>query len=495
MAIFSVTAQVAHSKEKFTLPTPAPLPMSLPIPSWEKNFLLGDGLVPGKRMWVQNMLGNIWHYGTTQSVGGGTGMYVYAPPGGPSGYLCAYDTGVVREEKNGKVVRDDFNQFKGISLWIKGDGSAGTAIVSQGYSGSACKFRIPLKDTQWHKVFMPWDKWNKPVTGPFWFLAFGIERKDDSQPGWYIIDKVRLYKEMKSEEISPTPDNDPPGLLPAKAFVSGRRHITKTLAKLQAKKPVKIVVAGDSIVAGTQLWYTAKAWNLPESAMRYAYFERLGRSLMKHFGYSSVALPFRSFDSKKKEWTENPVPRTSADLTVMAVAAGGGAAQIGLDHIDQILKEKPDLVIWEYGCNDVTYGNLNSFLKATNESIRKLRAEGIEVIVQTITPGSDPTPCAWMNNKSPMEKAGYYNTELRAAISNKGCALADMEWAFLARGPQFTGDIYSDSVHPNHLGHEIMSDLLDALITDRDILIWKYGPVADSVRYREKKSLGDGPKK
>jgi phospholipase/lecithinase/hemolysin len=57
-----------------------------------------------------------------------------------------------------------------------------------------------------------------------------------------------------------------------------------------------------------------------------------------------------------------------------------------------------------------------------------------------------------------------------------------MERAFLARGPQFTGDIYADKVHPNHKGHEMLADVLDALITDRDIRIWKHGPASDRAR-------------
>lgn len=481
-AIALLIGSSAFAVEKYDLPVPSSTPHMPIIPAWEKQILIGDGLTPGTRMWVQNMRGNIWHYGTTQSVGDGTGMYVYAPAGRPVGVLCAYDTGVVRKEVEGKIVRDDFKEFKGISLWIKGDGSNGSAMISTGYTGSASKFHIPLKDTQWHKVFMPWEKWNKPITGPFWFLAFGLERTDDRKPNWYIIDRVRLYKEMKVEEIRPTKDIDPPGHLPAKAFVTGRQNISKTIAKLQAKKAVKIVVAGDSIVAGAQLWYTQKPGGGSDGATRYAYFEVLGRSLKEYFGYRSVSLPFRSYDWKKKVWTEKPDFRISADLTVMTVAMTGGGAQDGLNHIDQIINEKPDLVVWEYGCNDVIAINQPAFLKSTSMALDKLRAAGIEVVVQTITPGSDLTPKKWMGNKNPMQKGAAYNQELRKLTAAKGCALADMEGAFLARGAQFTGDVYADYIHPNHMGHEMLADVLDALITNRDVRIWKHGPVAELTR-------------
>ena len=456
----------------YSLPKPVPLPRTSTLPAGEKPFLAYGGNAPGVRIWAPPAKGSMWHFGTTQSVGDGAGMYIYAPAGTPDGYLCAYDTGVRKEE---------FKEYKGISFWMKGDGSPGTAVMATGDGSPPYKFRIPLKNTQWHKVFMTWDSWNKPITGPFWFLSFGLERRENNQSNWYIIDRVHFFKELKSEEISPTPDIDPPGLLPARAFVSGRQHLTRTIAKLHAKKPVKIVIAGDSIVAGTQLWYTGTKDN------RDFYFNLLATSLKKHYGYADMAPLLRTYDKKNRVWSERPEHRSVADLSIVAVAIPGGGAKDGIENIDELLKEKPDLVIWEYGCNDVTYSNLKLFLKPTIQAVQILRVKGIEVILQTITPGATITPVPYMNNRSPIEKGKAYNAELRTIASANDCALADMERAFLARGDQFTGDLYADLVHPNHRGHEMLSDVLDALITDRDIRIWNQGPAADGRRITAKK--------
>jgi lysophospholipase L1-like esterase len=451
----------------YLLPKPAPLPSPPTLPAGEKQFLAYGGNAPGVRIWAPPAKGSMWHYGTTQSVGDGAGMYVYAPAGETTSYLCAYDTGVRKEE---------FKEYKGISFWMKGDGSPGTAVIATGDGSLPNKFRIPLKNTQWHKVFMTWDAWDKPITGPFWFLSFGLERREQKHSNWYIIDRVHLFKELKSEEINPTPDIDPPGLLPARAFVSGRQHINKTVAKLQAKKPVKIVIAGDSIVSGTQLWYTGN------KDSRDFFFNLLGASLKKHYGYADMASLLRSYDKKNRLWTDKPEHRPVADLSIVAVAISGGGAKEGMENIDELLREKPDLVIWEYGCNDVTYSNIKLFLEPTIRAVHKLREQGIEVILQTITPGATITPVSYMNNRSPIEKGKTYNAELRTIASKNGCALADMERAFLARGDQFTGDLYADLVHPNHRGHEMLSDVLDALITDRDLRIWNQGPAVNSRR-------------
>jgi len=486
VALVVLSAALSAAEAESGLPTPVTTPAATPfVPEGERSFYPGYmHTTPGARIWVQNLHGDLWHYGTTQSVGDGTGMYVWLGPKGKPGFMCSMDTGVVRQEKDGKVTRDDFKEFRGISLWFKGDGSDGTAIFTTDYAGSKRRFRVPLKETRWHKVFMPWEKWQEPVTGPFWFLTFGLERRDDSKANWYIIDRVHLYREEKTEEVTPTPDTDPPGLLDARAFVSGREHITKTLTKLREKRPVRIVVAGDSIAVGAQLWYTARDYTDKETAWTYIFWQVLARRLKEHCGYGSVAAVVRSWDAKAKAWKDREDPRPPGELTVLGVATGGWKAGSGLEHIDEILGEKPDLVVWEYGANDVVYGNLDGYVKATGEAIDRMKAAGIEVVLQTLTPGASITPVHWLGGKSVMARGGEFSKETRRLAREKSCALADMERAFLARGAQFVGDLYADNVHPNHYGHEMLADVLDALLTDRDVRIWKYGPAAEKARRR-----------
>ena len=131
------------------------------------------------------------------------------------------------KDKGGQLTRDDLREYKGLCLWIKGDGSDAAAVftTNSGYSNN--KFRVPLKDTKWHKVFMPWYKWQEPITGHWWFLTYGLERSDQGNDNWYIVDRVHLYKEEKTEPIQPTPDIDPRGMVPAKAFVSGRDPVPR----------------------------------------------------------------------------------------------------------------------------------------------------------------------------------------------------------------------------------------------------------------------------
>jgi len=465
VSLAGTAPQFARAGE-YESPKPAPLPSLHPtVPPGEKMFYdLERDLVPGVRVWSMNCKGDMWVYGTSESVGDGAALRIYVPADGETGMLCSYDTGV----------QNDFKDYKGLSLWFKGDGSDATAILTTDYAGSKARFAIPMNDTNWRKVIVPWEKMG--LTGGFWFLTYGMERADKGRANWYVVDRVHLYKQEKVEEITPTPDADPPGMIPAKAFVSGRENITKTLAKLKEKKPVKIVIAGDSIPCGAQLWYAG-----PDAVKR-IYWNVLGQRLKEFYQYPDVSLVMHAFSKPDKnaegQWKDTPEKRPTADLQVVGVVAGGAMASAGLQHIDQILAEKPDLVIWEYGANDATFCSRGQFSKATAEALGKLQEAGIELALQTITPSPGITPVTWMANKSSSQRVAELNQESRRIAAEKKVALADMERAFVCRGILFVGTLYADNVHPNHLGHEMMADVLDALLTDRDVRIWRYGPAA-----------------
>lgn len=168
----------ALGSEAGMLPTPVPPPpLQTYVPAGEKLFYdLTTTVIPGTRHWAIWKDGGLEHYNTTQSVGDGSGMYIYLPAGARSGWLTAYDTGVQPvKDKEGRVQQDPFRQYKGLCLWIKGDGSDATAVFTTNSGYSKSKFRVLLKDTAWHKVFMPWNKWREPIIDHWWFLTYGLE--------------------------------------------------------------------------------------------------------------------------------------------------------------------------------------------------------------------------------------------------------------------------------------------------------------------------------
>ncbi len=429
-AFLLVAAGAAGAADNAQPPATAPALNTEPfVPEGEKAFYPDFmNVIPGTRIWCQWLSGDIWHYNTTQSVGDGAGMIVYAPAGSEKvGWLCSMDTGIQPEkDKDGNVIHDPLKQYRGICLWIKGDGSDGTAVFSTNWDFSDHQFRVPLKDTGWHKVFMPWGKWSpKPITDYWWYLTYSIERKDASEANWFIVDRVHLFEEEKTEEITPTADVDPTGMIPARQFVSGKDCIGNTLAKLKAGKPVRIVIAGDSIAWGAQLGYVKKNWNYPTSDMRKAtYWYLLGQRLRDDYGYKDVCLVLRSTSDGAKTWVDElpdliktqeesaqPIARPACALTVVAVAVGGWESGRGLEHIDQILAEKPDLVIWEYGANDSQNGHMAAYMKNTPAAIEKIRAAGSEVALHTLTPCADALPKGWLGNRSLIEANAANNVQ------------------------------------------------------------------------------------
>ena len=518
MLIVLIAATHLATGQDAPLPRTAPEPSTRPfVPDGEKPFYdTYINVIPGTRIWVQWLKGSIWHYNTTQSVGDGAGMTIYAPPGEDIGWLCSMDTGAQAvKDKLGNVTRFALTDYKGISLWIKGDGSDSSAVFSTGWDSSRHKFRVPLKDTNWHKVFMAWDDWDEPITEAWYYLTYSIERTDHARANWYIVDRVHFYKERKVEEIRPTPDVDPPGMIGAGAFVAGSQNIAGTLARLKDRKSVKIVVAGDSIAWGVQLGYTKKNYNYPIIDTRnMTYWKVLSGRLAEFYGYPKVASFLRTYDGKKQEWydelprparssrpassrgaasqpetataavatTSASAPRPDADLQVIAVAVGGWTAQTGLDNIDQIINEKPDLVIWAYGANDGIFGKTEAYTAATAAAVARLKEAGIEVVLQTLPPSADLLARNWLKVRNTVEAMAEISSQARRLAAKNGCAVADMEKAFTARGILYVGDLYADFVHPNHLGHELCADVLDSLLTGRDVKTWKHGPAADKAR-------------
>lgn len=75
------------------------------------------------------------------------------------------------------------------------------------------------------------------------------------------------------------------------------------------------------------------------------------------------------------------------------------------------------------------------------------------------------------------EYGGELSAQTKCIAQENNCAIADMHAALSSRGLQYMGDLCADFVHLNHYGHEMFADVLDALFTDRDVRIWKVGPV------------------
>jgi lysophospholipase L1-like esterase len=447
---------------------------------FEQKWMVAYPDTPAARVWSFRTEGHLDVHTTADSVGPDSALLFFHSKGTKPGQILIYD--VAAREADGKAI----STYKGISFWMKADGGDGDFSLGCEWNQDLPIYprigKFPLATKQWKKFFIPWDKFEKPAKeGGFYFLNVKLEPTTD-RDAWAILSRISLYKEEKTEEITPTKEVDPAGVFDAKKFVEPSvdeclKSIPKTMAKLRAKKPVTIVATGDSITAGAQLGNTSEK---TEGTYPYMYWAVLQSRLAGHYGYDKEharfvhkmwVFPDKKTDPGAQEHFEIKTGQTPAadgtlpfdGLQVIGVGAGGQDSRFGEAHLADVTQFKPDLVIWAYGANDAIANRGKQYKEPTVEAINELKKQGIEVIL------ASPTPCV---------NLPYYNNSVRfeeharEIAKATGIPLVNQFASFNARGHRYLGDLYADQVHPNNIGHEHMASTLAAAMGIPDQQVW-----------------------
>jgi len=439
----------------------APALTKAKVGNHEKN-VFNDTLSPGRRIWDFGLKGKLTNYASTESVGDGAGMIIYLPAG-TNGRVVAYGTAA-----RGNTLKE----FKGISFWVKGDGSDAQGVIGWNWNVSF-PFSFSLKETSWRKVYVYWKDFGENFKGSY-FLNYSINPNNYKGDSYYIIDRVRFFKEEKTEAITPTPNRDPAGDISSDGLVSNREAIKDTIAKLTSKKDVTIAIIGDSITCGAQLWYAGK-----KTYLNYAYPVLAARGIAKAFGYPEPTIIYETYDKKQSKWNrvmgKGLVP--GKGLTVVILGAGGQKTKFAVENLKKVFSFDPDLIYSQYGVNDIPFGKLEEYRKQTTQLIKAVNAKGIALAIGTPTSNCGLTKIKWLGNQSLSVKGLPFAQEARVLAKQHDLALVDMRKAFDARGIRYLGDLYSDQYHPNHRGHKIMATMLETLFTGKQSHIWQGVPV------------------
>lgn len=210
-------------------------------------------------------------------------------------------------------------------------------------------------------------------------------------------------------------------------------QLPRTLARLSARQPLKLVVLGDSISEG----YNASAFTLaPPCQLPYAWL--VGAGLEAHYG---------------------------SPVTITNFSVAGTDSLWARSRVDAVIAEDPDLVILAYGMNDVSYGvSPETFQQQIAEIISNISARcplTEFILVATMTGNSAWTgsnPCQY-----PLLR------DALASLTKTGIILADMTslWTDLLKHKRFA-DLTGNGVnHPNDFGHRLYRDaLLQLLIAE-----------------------------
>jgi lysophospholipase L1-like esterase len=207
--------------------------------------------------------------------------------------------------------------------------------------------------------------------------------------------------------------------------------LPRTIAKLRDGQPLAIVLLGDSISTGCNAsgWANAAPFQPPYQDLLQQHLEKLYK--------------------------------TKVTLTNLAV--GGTATPWGETRIDQVVQEKPDLVILAFGMNDSSGISAEDYGKNTAAMIAKTRARLPEtefILVASMLGNRD-----WTTLKH--ELFPQYRDEL-AKLCGPSIALADLTsvWdEFLKRKKDW--DLTGNGVnHPNDFGHRVYAQVISALLVD-----------------------------
>jgi lysophospholipase L1-like esterase len=205
--------------------------------------------------------------------------------------------------------------------------------------------------------------------------------------------------------------------------------LPQTIGCLRDKRPLSIVVLGDSISTGCN----ASGW--AESAP----FQPPYPELFRHHVEASY---------------ENKVTLTN-------LSVGGTSTPWGLTMVDKVVESQPNLVILAFGMNDSAGRSAQEYKTNTQsiiENIRKSLPETEFILVASMLGNRD-----WIRLE---HKAFPQYRDALASLCAEGIALADMTsvWAeFLERKHDW--DLTGNGVnHPNDFGHRVYAQVLSTLL-------------------------------
>lgn len=216
---------------------------------------------------------------------------------------------------------------------------------------------------------------------------------------------------------------------PGRSPQSAEKLLPKTFARLRAGQPLTLGVSGDSISAGGNAsGHTQAPPHMP------AYPELVGAQLQKTFG---------------------------GEVTVKNRAVGGWSIAQGVKDLDNLLAERPNLIIAAYGMNDVRKKDPDWFRDQAKAFIEQVRAKDPEIEIILVAPMLGNSE--WI--ATPRDMFFKYRDALES-VCGPGVALADVGsvWESLLQ-TKHQLDLSGNGLnHPNDFGHRLYAQTILAVL-------------------------------
>ena len=204
------------------------------------------------------------------------------------------------------------------------------------------------------------------------------------------------------------------------------QRLPRSVAKLSAKKPFKMVTLGDSISEGYNASGFKKTWAAPYQP---AYPQLVADVLARRFD-------------------------TPVSLTNLAIA--GRNSGWGLKQVPAVLRENPDLVLLAFGMNDRIPSE--KFGEQIRETVKQIQAGAPKADIVLVSSMSD-NPLVF----GPGRLEGHL-AELKQ-IEGPNVAVADITtpWGKLVELKSFADISGNHFNHPNDFGHRLYADVIASI--------------------------------
>jgi lysophospholipase L1-like esterase len=167
------------------------------------------------------------------------------------------------------------------------------------------------------------------------------------------------------------------------------------------------------------------------------------------------------------------------DLTLINAGVTGETSRDGLLRLQNLVDEKPDVVVIGFGMNDWRKGIARrEYKKNLVKMLDEFEAAGTRVIINTLSPSYD------FQKRNYNKKVDDYSDAVREISYEKRVKIADINalWKQKYRSPQKG---LRDDIHPNSKGYEVMCKSLMWVIPRRNTtVLWQYNGREAKCNYR-----------
>jgi len=206
-------------------------------------------------------------------------------------------------------------------------------------------------------------------------------------------------------------------------------RLTRVLAKLRAKQPIKLVALGDSITQGFNASGFEQALAEPYQP---CYPQLVANTLQKRFG---------------------------SKVTLVNFGAAGAEAGWGVEMVPKVTAEKPDLVFLAFGMNDG--GSYDKKMTKMRDDVIAQNPDADIVMVSPMT----------MNPLFAGAEGFVWKAKFLGELVKENMALADVTapWIEVLKSKNFS-DISGNNVnHPNDFGHRLYAHVILDLLPVKPI--------------------------